>query len=149
MELQQIDVTGCRIIGAITKELGHNGPKHHAVIIGQSLLDQEVYIAESMHHGYQISTYTDFSNRYSNNGELVIKPNDGEFDNIIVAKRALKELMKGGHKVYNLITNNCECFVNRATHNKSESKQIINTLIGIVAFVGLVYVVKKSKVSLC
>jgi len=27
--LQQIDVTGARLVGAITKELGFDGPKHH------------------------------------------------------------------------------------------------------------------------
>lgn len=47
MNLQQIDVTGCRIVGAITRELSHAGPKHHGIVLGKSYLDNEVYIAEA------------------------------------------------------------------------------------------------------
>ncbi|MCE7622109.1 hypothetical protein [Vibrio fluvialis] len=145
MEFQQIDVTGCRIVGAIDKMLGHAGPKHHGVILGINLDDDKVYIAESMHFGYQLSTYEDFYARYSQNGEIAISPNDGNFENIAVANRALHEINQGGKGVYNLITNNCECFVNRAMHNNSRSQQIINTGIGLLALAGLVYVIKKSK----
>ncbi len=144
MELQQIDVTGCRIIGAIEKALGHLGPKHHGVILGQSSINQEVYIAEHMHTGYQMSTYKEFYERYSENGEIIIEPNDSETENIFVANRAIEELKRGGQGAYNLITNNCECFVNRATHDKSISKQAINTAIGFAFLIGLVYVLKKK-----
>lgn len=71
MELQQTDVTGCRIIGAIDRTLSHLGPKHHGVILGQSTIDQETYIAENTHNGYQVCTYTEFHNRYSRHGSGV------------------------------------------------------------------------------
>lgn len=145
MQLQQIDVTGCRIIGPITKELGHAGPKHHAVILGRNPMDSDVYIAESMSHGYQISTFRNFHQRYSQNGEIIVSPNDGEYENIAVAKRAIAELNNGGNGTYDLLTNNCECFVNRAMHNKSLSSQVINTAIGVLVLVGLVYIVKNSR----
>lgn len=145
MQLQQIDVTGCRLVGAITKELGHAGPKHHAVILGQNLMDNHIYIAEHMHTGFQVSTYTDFQDRYFSNGEIIISPNDGEYENTAVATRAIEELKKNGKGNYDLVLNNCECFVNRAMHNKSISPQVINTCIGLVAFVGLVYVVKNHR----
>lgn len=145
MDLQQIDVTGCRIVGAITKELGHAGPKHHGVVLGRGVFDNHVYIAELMEHGYQASTYSDFDRRYSPNGEIVIQPNDGPLENIHVAQRAISELKRGGAGTYDLVVNNCECFVNRAIHGKSVSSQVINTAIGIAALVGLVYVIKTSK----
>ena len=147
MQLQQIDVTGCRLVGAITKELGHAGPKHHAVILGQNLLDNHVYIAEHMNTGYQVSTYADFHNRYAPNGEIIVSANDGEYENIAVAQRAIEELKRGGKDVYDLVLNNCECFVNRAMHDRSVSNQVINTCLGIVVFAGLVYVVKNSRIN--
>ena len=97
-----------------------------------------------MFTGYQACTYTEFSDRYSGNGEIIIEPNDGEIENRSVANRAIEELNCGGHGGYNLITNNCECFVNRAMHGASISNQVINTTLGIVFFVGLVYVLKKK-----
>ena len=144
MNLKQIDVTGCRLEGAITKELSHAGPKHHAVVLGEHE-DGQVYIAESMDHGYQMSTYQEFYNRYSENGEIIVSSKSGGFENITVAKRALDEIKQGGTGVYSLLTNNCECFVNRAMKDKSISNQVINTGLGILAFIGLVYVVKKAK----
>ncbi|WP_045857978.1 lecithin retinol acyltransferase family protein [Teredinibacter purpureus] len=145
MNLQQIDVTGCRIVGAITKELGHAGPKHHGVILGKSEIDREVYIAESMNFGYQACTYSDFYSRYSKNGQIIVQPNDGQLENVSVAQRAIEELRRGGKGAYDLITNNCECFVNRAMHDKSISSQVINTAIGITVLAGLVYVIKNAK----
>jgi len=147
MKLQQTNVTGCRIIGAIEKTLGHLGPKHHGVILGQSPINQEIYIAENMSLGYQVCTYTDFNNRYSANGGIIIEPNDGEAENISVANRTIEELKRGGEGAYNLITNNCECFVNRAMHGKSISKKVTNTVIGIAVIVGLVYVIKNKNSS--
>ena len=144
MNLQQIDVTGCRIVGAITKELGHDGPKHHGVVLGRSPANGEVYIAELMNGGHQVSTYTDFSSRYSPNGAIVIQPNDGALTGLEVAKRALSELTQGG-SAYDLLANNCKSFVNRAMHNKSSSSQVVNTALGVAIAVGLVYVLKKSK----
>jgi hypothetical protein len=145
MNLQQIDVTGCRIVGAISKELGHSGPKHHGVILGQNLLDNEVYIAESRIAGYGIYTLNDFKSRYGSNGEIIISPNDGDLENIAVAQRAIDEFNRGGEGRYDLITNNCECFVNRSMRGSSTSEQIINTAIGALILLGLVYVIRNSK----
>jgi hypothetical protein len=145
MELQQIDVTGCRLVGAMSAGLGHAGPKHHAVILGHSLIDGHVYIAEHMDFGYQVSTYADFCERYARNADIIVSANDGEYDNITVAQRAIEELKRGGRGIYNLVTNNCECFVNRAMHDKSVSNQVINTFIGLLVVVGVVYAVKKGR----
>lgn len=144
MHLQQIDVTGCRLIGAITKDLGMDGPKHHAVILGRSVFDGEVYIAELMDTGHQISTYRDFHKRYAANGPLMLQPNDGAHENVAVAQRAVAELRQKG-KAYDLVLNNCESFVNRAMHGHSTSSQVINTALGVVALIGLYYMIKKAK----
>jgi hypothetical protein len=145
VELFQTEFTGCRLVGAITKELGHNGPKHHTIILGENFNDGETYIAESMNTNYQVSTYGDFQRRYSSNGEIIVAPNDGETENVSLANRAIREINEGGKGKYNLLTNNCECFVNRAIMDKSVSRQTINTALGIVALVGLVYVIRNSK----
>ena len=144
MYLQQIDVTGCRLVGALSKELGHDGPKHHALVLGRSLLDGKVYVAELMDTGYQVRTYDEFHKRYSANAEIRIQPNDGPSENLHVAQRALAELKRGGQS-YDLITNNCESFVNRAMHETSTSSQVINTALGVAMLVGLIYVLKNSK----
>jgi hypothetical protein len=143
-QLQQIDVTGCRLVGAITKELGHDGPKHHAVILGQSPFDGEVYVAELMTTGYQVTTDRAFCARYSANGTIVLQANDGGLSNLEVAQRAIAELSKVGQG-YNLITNNCESFVNRAMRGTSTSSQVVNTAVGIAILVGAVYVIKNSR----
>lgn len=92
MQLQQIDVTGARIVGAITRELGFDGPKHHAVILGRGFHDGEIYIAELMAHGHQIATYRDFQHRYAANGPIRLEPNVGRNTNAQVALRALAEV---------------------------------------------------------
>lgn len=143
--LSQIDVTGCRIVGAISKDLGHSGPKHHGVILGRSVTDNLIYIAESMSTGYRVCTYKDFIQRYGTNGEIFVQPNDGDLENQAVAQRAIDELKNGGAGEYDLIFNNCECFVNRAMHGKSTSDQVINSALGVLALVGLVYVIQNSK----
>jgi len=145
MNLQQTDVTGSRIVGAITKPLGHAGPKHHGVVLGKDVLSNEIYIVEFMDHGYQASTYTDFHRRYAENGQIFIQPNTGPFENIQVAQQAINEIRQGGGGQYDLIINNCESFVNRATHGKSVSTQVINTALGVAMLVGLVYVLRNSK----
>lgn len=144
MHLQQIDVTGCRLVGAITKELGMDGPKHHAVVLGRGTFDGEVYIAELMDRGYQVTTYKDFQNRYAPNGTIRLEPNNGPNNNVQVAQRAIAELRQG-ESAYDLVVNNCESFVNRAMHGKSSSSQVANTALGVVALVGLFYVLKNSK----
>ena len=146
MQLTQIDVTGCRIIGSITG-LGNVGPKHHAIILGLNESNGYVYVAESMHTGYQIASYQDFYQRYASNGEINISANDGKFSDLTVAQRALEELKKGGKGVYNLIANNCESFSNRAMHGRSTSKQVIHTFLGIAVIIGTIWVIKKAKKS--
>ncbi len=145
MDLQQIDVTGSRLVGAIKKELGHAGPKHHAVILGQNTLDGMIYIVENMDYGYQVVTYSDFCARYAPNGDIKLLPNEGEFDDVTVANRAISEFNDGGKGTYNLITNNCESFVNRAMKNHSVSEQVVTTL-GVLALIAAsVYVVSQSR----
>ncbi|RYY02148.1 MAG: hypothetical protein EOO53_14020 [Gammaproteobacteria bacterium] len=145
MYFQQIDVTGCRIVGAITKELGHSGPKHHGLILGKSLINGQVYIAELMEHGYQVSTYKNFFNRYVNNGNIVVRPNDGQFESLQVAKRAMSELKLNANNQYDLIANNCECFVNRAVYDKSVSSQVVNAVQGVLILAGIGYVLNDAK----
>lgn len=142
--LQQVDVTGCRLIGALSKELGHDGPKHHALVLGKSLFDNHIYVVELMKNGPQVCTYADFHKRYAPCGEIRIQPNDGQLSNLQVAQRAMAELEQGGQS-YDLIANNCEAFVNRAMHGKSISSQVINTTLGVAILVGLAYVLKNSK----
>lgn len=144
MQLQQIDVTGARIVGAITRELGFDGPKHHAVILGRGFHDGETYIAELMAHGHQIATYGDFRHRYAANGPIRLEPNAGPNTNAQVALRALAEVRQG-EATYDLVVNNCESFVNRAMHGNSTSSQVVNTALGLAVLVGLYYAIKNSR----
>lgn len=95
MNIQQIDVTGSRIVGAIS-ELGYFGPKHHGIVLGKSQNDGYVYIAENMHTGYQVATYDDFCSRYGANGDITIEANNGSFSDVEVAQRAIREIIRGG-----------------------------------------------------
>lgn len=144
--LNQCDITGSRLIGAIT-ELGHLGPKHHAIVLGQSLIDGKVYIAEKMINGEQITTFDDFNERYQKNGEIKILPNDGNFSDIEVAQRALNEITKKTGRKYDLIANNCESFSNRAMHGHSTSSQVINTVIGCLILAGGIWMLREGKSS--
>ena len=136
-------MTGSRLVGALT-ELKHIGPKHHGIVLGLNIFDQKVYVAESRHAGYQITTVDDFIQRYSPNAEIRILPNDGNFSDIEVAQRALNEINQGGNGQYNLATNNCESFSNRAMYDDSTSKQIMHTAIGLVILVGAVWYIKNN-----
>ncbi|MGX0939788.1 lecithin:retinol acyltransferase, partial [Cupriavidus metallidurans] len=60
--------------------------------------------------GYQVATFEDFQRRYAANGDIRVEPNAGPHSNVEVAKRALTELKQGQAK-YDLVANNCECFV--------------------------------------
>jgi Lecithin retinol acyltransferase len=144
MRLRQVDVTGSTLVGAITKELGTDGPKHYAIVLGQNMLNGSIYIAELMKNGYQITTYQDFVRRYKANGPIQIEPNKGIISNAEVARRALAEV-ENGSTSYDLLINNCESFVNRATHGKSTSSQVINSSFGVILIVGLYYLIKSSK----
>ena len=73
-----------------------------------------------------------------------MEPNAGPHSNVEVAKRALAELKQGQVK-YDLVANNCECFVNRAMHGQSTSTQVINTAIGVLLFAGLIYFLRSSR----
>ena len=134
MELQAIEQTGFRAIGSLAK-LGVMGPKHYAVVIGKSLLDGRIYVAEQRVSGYQLSTIEEFESRYVSNGTLYLEKNYGPRANIEVARRALNEIKRGGDGPYNLLVNNCESFCNRATYGSSGSAQVIRTLLAIIAFV--------------
>ena len=46
---------------------------------------------------------------------------------------------------YDLVANNCECFVNRVMHGQSTSTQVINTAIGVLLFAGMIYFLKSSR----
>jgi len=144
MNIQQVDITGSRLVGAIT-ELGHIGPKHHGIVIGRHPLDGNVYVAENCHTGYQLATVEEFYSRYTSKADVVLHKNDGEFEDVEVANRAIKELERGGDGKYNLATNNCESFSNRAMYNHSNSSQVINTIIGITLIVGTIYYLKRNR----
>jgi len=145
MNLTQIDHTGSRIVGALTK-LGHTGPKHHGIIIGQNIYDGKVYVAESRHTtGYVLAIYDDFIERYSPNADVLIYENDGQYSDREVARRALTEIDCGGNGQYNLIVNNCESFSNRAMYNDSNSNQILNVAVGVLMLAGAYLVIKHAK----
>lgn len=138
MEFEQIDITGCRIVGALTR-LGHLGPKHHGIVLGRGTADGQIYIAESTREsGYRLTTYDGFVEDHGRHADVRVKPNTGKFTDVEVAQRALDELMQGGDGPYNLITNNCESFSNRAMNDHSVSAQVLRTCAGVVMFVGAV-----------
>jgi len=145
MKLIEHNLTGCRLVGAITKELGHTGPKHHALILGKHPFSDEIYIIENMSKEYQVSTLQDFANRYAKNGKIVLLPNEGQFNNADVAKRAISEINSRTKLRYNLIANNCESFVNRAMLDKSTSSQVTNTVLVILLLTGISYILKSAK----
>ena len=144
MDITQVDITGSRLVGALT-ELKHLGPKHHGIVLGKNILDGNVYVAESRVTGYEIATVDDFVQRYSPKAEIRIHPNNGKFSDVEVARRALDEVNSGGNGKYNLATNNCESFSNRAMHDDSQSKQILHTVIGVAVLAGAIWYIKKGK----
>jgi hypothetical protein len=146
MSFEQIDITGCRLVGAITK-IGHIGPKHHGIVIGRNFLDGKIYVAENNHDGYRLATYEEFFERYSSNGEIQLYRNEGEFSDVDVASRALSEIGAGGAGKYDLVINNCESFSNRAMHGHSNSSQVINTLIGLAVLAGAFWVLKRGNAA--
>jgi len=142
MEFEQIDVTGCRITGALTIA-GGLGPKHHGIIIGRDPLNGVVYIAELLTTGYSISSFDEFKSRYWENGKIQIESAKDATTGLARARRALNEIKANSRSRYNLITNNCESFVNRAIEKTSESKQVI-TAIGVVVLIsGAIWLLKR------
>jgi hypothetical protein len=143
--LQQNELTGCKVIGAIT-ELGHAGPKHYGIILGQCLFSRIVYIAEKVDSGDQVVDFENFKRRYECNGKIVIQRNVGKFSDLEVAQRALKEATNSNTSQYDLITNNCESFSNRAMHDHTVSGQVVNTVLGcIVLAAGTFFLMKKGQ----
>lgn len=142
MNLEQIDLTGYRLIGAITG-LGHIGPKHHGLIIGRNLDNNLIYVAENMHTGYQLATMDDFKSRYSKNGDIKLKENNGNRTNLEIAQDALNEIHSQTKKKYNLIFNNCESFINKVTYGHSASGQVVST-IGALALIGGIWYLQKK-----
>lgn len=108
------------------------------------MFDGAVYLAELMVGGYQVVTLDDFQRWYAANGDIRVEPNAGPHSNVEVAKRALAELRQVQVK-YDLVANNCECFVNRAMLGKSSGTQVINTAIGVLLFAGLFYFLRSSR----
>lgn len=94
---------------------------------------------------YEVSTIRDFANRYAQNGKIFVLPNEGQFKNVEVAKRAISEINGSEKRRYNLINNNCESFVNRAMLGKSNSSQVINTVLGLLLLAGIGYMLKNTK----
>ncbi|MFK5895258.1 MAG: lecithin retinol acyltransferase family protein [Pseudomonadota bacterium] len=145
MNLVQVDMSGSRIVGALT-DFGHDGPKHHGIIVGENTLDGKIYVAENRHTtGYELAAYDDFIERYSPKADVLVYSNDGSFSNYEVAQRALEEVIEGGKGKYNLIVNNCESFSNRAMYDSSNSTQIVNTAIGLLALAGAFWVLSRAK----
>ncbi len=144
IHLQQCELTGLRIVGAIT-EIGHAGPKHHGIVLGTSPLDNQTYVVEKMTSGDQVSTVENFRERYEKNGDVRILENDGPYSDYEVAQRALDEALGNKNKQYDLISNNCESFSNRAMYNNSISNQVLTTIAGLIVFVGGIYVFQKTK----
>ncbi len=135
--------SGSRLVGAITK-FGELGPKHHGLIIGEGAYDGNTYVAESMGHGYQYVTIDEFVSRYKLNGKIKRYQNDCGLSGFEVAKRAVDEINNGGNGKYNLVSNNCESFVNRALHGHSVSWQVVRTLILAVGVGVGVFMYKKG-----
>lgn len=143
MNFMQVEITGSRLVGALT-DLKHLGPKHHGVVLGLNIFDNQVYVAESRHTGYQVATIDDFVQRYSSNAEVRITPNNGVFSDIEVARRALSEVELGGNGRYNLAVNNCESFSNRAMYDSSMSKQVLHVGLWTIAIVGTFWYLKRK-----
>lgn len=136
MQFEQIDITGCRIVGSLSR-LGRFGPQHHGIVLGRSTADGQIYIAEnSREAGYRLTTHAQFVAAHSRYGEVRIEPNHGQFTDVEVAQRALDELMNGGDGAYNLITNNCESFSNRAMNGHSRSSQVLHAVAGVGMLLG-------------
>lgn len=144
MEFEQIDITGCRLVGALTR-LGHIGPKHHGIVIGYCREEDKIYVADQKLQGYRLIDYDQFQDLYSDNGDIRIIPNDGNFSDFDVAQRALDEIADSETTHYNLVMNNCESFSNRAMYDHSISSQVINTLAATALFIGGVWLISRNK----
>ena len=143
MDFEQIDVTGCRITGAMTIA-GEIGPKHHGLILGRGVIDGVIYIAELVTSGYQITSVDEFKSRYWRYGDISLEPVPDQEAGLVVARKALLEIASNAKAKYNLITNNCESFVNRASKNTSTSTQVL-TAVGVVMLVSAIWVLMKKK----
>ncbi|GAB4356099.1 MAG: hypothetical protein Kow006_22960 [Gammaproteobacteria bacterium] len=143
MNFDQIDITGCRAVAALTR-LGFLGPRHHAIVVGRNTGDGQVYLAESTREaGYRLLTMDEFVAAYGGHAAVRIEPNRGSYSDAEVAQRALDELMSGGEGRYHLVLNNCESFSNRAMHNHSVSHQVVNTVLGVVTMIGSVWLFRR------
>lgn len=139
-------LSGVRIVGPTTK-LGHLGPKHHGLIIGDNIDDKKTYVAERNGNGCRYVTFNKFVRRYKHNGKIKLFPNDGKFTGYEVAKRAIKEIKRGGNGKFDILLNNCESFVNRAMYGKSISSQVVHTVSAVVLVVGIGLIFRKKAVA--
>ncbi|MCK5110426.1 MAG: hypothetical protein KAQ94_02810 [Arcobacteraceae bacterium] len=130
-KFQEVDVTGSRLKGTFLKVAGEIPLKHHGIIIGKNVKDNNIYVAENRKGlGLELATVEDFRKRYFENGDVVLLQNDGNKTNFEVAQNALDEVFSDSKKEYNLIFNNCESFANRAMYNHSLSGQIVLSALG-------------------
>ena len=141
-EFIEIEGTGSRLVGAFST-LGHVGPKHHALVIGENKEDGEVYVAENRAGtNLQLSTIDDFKKRYRRYGDIKLLPNEGNKSNRSLAENALKEVFTSTEK-YDFVFNNCESFVNKLMHGKKISNQVVTGL-GLIAVIGTSYYLYKE-----
>lgn len=107
--------------------------KHHAIYLGHDLNNVE-WIAEN-HNVFGVRIID--ANTYFQNVRRISRID--RFQGTLQQRQAIvqKALSLVG-KPYNLITYNCEHFVNEVIHGKSESKQILNAFGGLA--LGLVFV---------
>lgn len=146
-QLQITSDTGSRLVAPVSG-LGRLGPKHHGLLIGRSTIDGHLYVAESRVTGYVISTYHDFLQRYERYGPIAVIPPINLDSGIAAVRTALNEMSVGGYGSYNLVTNNCESFVNRAISGTSTSYQVIAATVCLAAIGLTVYMFRSGRISL-
>lgn len=142
LSFSEIELSGARVTVPFTA-LQRLGPKHHAIVIGQSDDDGEVWMAElSRKHGYRLVSLKSWLNGNQDYLDgLKIEPNLGPRSNWDVAQSAIDEVIAENEsgKQYNVVFNNCETFANRhLSGTTSLSPQVKKTfrMLGFVAASG-------------
>lgn len=138
-----IEETGFQLAGAITP-FGHLGPKHYGIVIGKSVVDGLVYIAENTPEGYHLIPANEFVERYRANGKLVLIPNSGPYSAIEIANRALQRIYNSQQEKYCLFSNNCESFSSEVVTGRRESQQVWEGIVG-CAFAYICFLALKTR----
>lgn len=152
LELKQHELSGARLTVPFTA-LKRLGPKHHAIVLGESEFGNKIWIAElSRRHGYRL---VELERWLEDNGEhidgLKLEPNSGPRSNWEVAQSAIDEVKaaESNNRKYDVIFNNCETFADRhvtgATSISPQVKKSLKLLGFVVA--GGVYLLKKRITS--